>query len=97
MTFKTSLDANTFYHSLYIQNDIYSKKIMMWLKITLFMIPLAITIPMSFVDPKTDWFIRALSARQFSAFTAPYPKRQEKRCSERPLLTSTPLTAAILR
>ncbi|MBR6736399.1 MAG: YcxB family protein [Oscillospiraceae bacterium] len=59
MTFKTSLDAHTFYHALYIQNDIYSKKIMLWIRITLIMIPLAITLPMSFVDPQTDWFIRA--------------------------------------
>lgn len=59
MNFKTSLDTKTFYHALYIQNDIYSKKIMMWVRVTLFMIPLAITIPMSFVNEQVDWFIRA--------------------------------------
>ena len=59
MTFKTSLDMNTFYHALYIQNDIYSKKIVIWIRVILIMIPLALTIEKSFVNPQVDWFIRA--------------------------------------
>lgn len=60
MNFKTTLDAETFYQSLYIQNDIFSKRLMFSIRATLIMAVLALTIKVDFVGGQTDWFIRAL-------------------------------------
>ena len=59
MTVQTTLDENTYYHALWIQNELYSRKMVLWLRIILILIVLALTLPRTFVDEKTDWFIRA--------------------------------------
>jgi len=59
MTVFTSLDQPAFFHALWVQNELYSKRMVMLLRIFLVLIVLAITFSINWVNQTVGWGLRA--------------------------------------
>lgn len=60
MTVHTVLDENEFYHALWIQNELYSRKMLIWLRAILILIVIASSMSLHLVDDRRGWFVCAL-------------------------------------
>ena len=79
MTVYTTLDQPAFFHALWAQNELYSKRMLLWIRLILGMIVFAVTIPIHLLGGTADWVIRACLCALVLALHAVFSERARRK------------------